>query len=34
VSAVDDFGNGNPAYRGTVHLSSTDAIAGTQNFTW
>jgi hypothetical protein len=34
VSAVDDFGNVNPAYRGTVHLSSTDPTGGTQNFTF
>ncbi len=34
VSAVDDFGNVNPGYRGTVHLSSTDATGGTQNFTF
>jgi len=34
VSAVDDFGNVNPGYRGSVHLSSTDATGGTQNFTF
>ncbi len=34
VSAVDDFGNVNAAYRGAVHLSSTDATGGTQNFTF
>jgi hypothetical protein len=34
VSAVDDFGNVNPGYRGAVHLSSTDATGGTQNFTF
>src|SRR5262249_55906463 len=34
VSAVDDFGNVNPGYRGSVHLSSTDAQGGTQNFTF
>src|SRR5262249_22565705 len=34
VSAVDDFGNVNPSYRGTVHLSSTDSTGGTQNFTF
>jgi hypothetical protein len=34
VSAVDDFGNVNPGYRGQVHLSSTDPKAGTQNFTF
>jgi len=34
VSAVDDFGNVNAGYRGTVHLSSTDATGGTQNFTF
>jgi hypothetical protein len=34
VSAVDDFGNVNPGYRGSVHLSSTDAMGGTQNFTF
>src|SRR5262249_34117995 len=34
VSAVDDFGNVNPGYRGTVHLSSTDPTGGTQNFTF
>ena len=34
VSAVDAFGNVNPSYRGTVHLSSTDATGGTQNFTF
>lgn len=34
VSAVDDFGNVNPGYRGTVHLSSTDGTGGTQNFTF
>jgi hypothetical protein len=34
VSAVDDFGNVNAGYRGAVHLSSTDAQGGTQNFTF
>src|SRR5262249_16366090 len=34
VSAVDDFGNVNAGYRGTVHLSSTDSTGGTQNFTF
>jgi hypothetical protein len=34
VSAVDDFGNVNAGYRGAVHLSSTDATGGTQNFTF
>jgi hypothetical protein len=34
VSAVDDFGNVNAGYRGTVHLSSTDPTGGTQNFTF
>src|SRR5262249_25629865 len=34
VSAVDDFGNVNAGYRGSVHLSSTDATGGTQNFTF
>jgi hypothetical protein len=34
VSAVDDFGNVVPSYRGSVHLSSTDATGGTQNFTF
>ena len=34
VSAVDDFGNVNTGYRGKVHLSSTDAKAGTQDFTF
>jgi hypothetical protein len=34
VSSVDYFGNVNPNYRGTVHLSSTDATGGTQNFTF
>jgi hypothetical protein len=34
VSAVDDFGNVNPGYRGVVHLSSTDSTGGTQNFTF
>ncbi len=34
VSAVDDFGNVNPGYRGSVHLSSTDSTGGTQNFTF
>jgi hypothetical protein len=34
VSAVDNFGNVNPGYRGAVHLSSTDAQGGTQNFTF
>jgi hypothetical protein len=34
VSAVDAYGNVNAGYRGTVHLSSTDATGGTQNFTF
>jgi hypothetical protein len=34
VSAEDAYGNVNAGYRGTVHLSSTDATAGTQNFTF
>jgi hypothetical protein len=34
VSAVDDFGNVNSGYRGSVHLSSTDSTGGTQNFTF
>ncbi|HEY7329541.1 MAG TPA: FG-GAP-like repeat-containing protein [Gemmataceae bacterium] len=34
VEAVDDFGNVNTGYRGSVHLSSTDATGGTQNFTF
>ena len=34
VSAVDDFGNVNAGYRGSVHLSSTDPTGGTQNFTF
>ena len=34
VSAVDDFGNVNAGYRGSVHISSTDPKAGTQNFTF
>jgi hypothetical protein len=34
VSAVDDFGNVNAGYRGAIHLSSTDATGGTQNFTF
>jgi hypothetical protein len=34
VSAVDDFGNVNPGYRGKVHLSSTDPTGGTQDFTF
>jgi hypothetical protein len=34
VTAVDDFGNVNPGYRGAVHLSSTDSTGGTQNFTF
>jgi hypothetical protein len=34
VSAVDPFGNLVTGYRGTVHLSSTDPKAGTQNFTF
>jgi hypothetical protein len=34
VSAVDDFGNVNPGYRGSVHLSSSDPTGGTQNFTF
>src|SRR5262249_29259038 len=34
VSAEDAFGNVNPGYRGTVHLSSTDATGGMQNFTF
>jgi hypothetical protein len=31
---VDDFGNVNAGYRGSVHLSSTDSTGGTQNFTF
>ncbi len=34
VSAEDAFGNVNAGYRGSVHLSSTDATGGTQNFTF
>jgi hypothetical protein len=34
VSAVDAFGNVVTGYRGAVHLSSTDATGGTQNFTF
>jgi hypothetical protein len=34
VSAVDAYGNVNAGYRGSVHLSSTDATGGTQNFTF
>jgi hypothetical protein len=34
VTAVDAFGNVVPGYRGAVHLSSTDATGGTQNFTF
>ncbi len=34
VSAEDAYGNVNAGYRGTVHLSSTDATGGTQNFTF
>jgi hypothetical protein len=34
VSAVDAFGNVVTGYRGSVHLSSTDATGGTQNFTF
>jgi hypothetical protein len=34
VTAEDAFGNVNTGYRGTVHLSSTDATGGTQNFTF
>jgi hypothetical protein len=34
VSAIDAFGNVNAGYRGAVHLSSTDATGGTQNFTF
>jgi hypothetical protein len=34
VTAEDAFGNLNTAYRGTVHLSSTDGTGGTQNFTF
>ena len=34
VSAVDDFGNVNVAYRGKVHLSGTDSKAGPQDFTF
>jgi hypothetical protein len=34
VEAVDDFGNVNTGYRGSVHFSSTDATGGTQNFTF
>src|SRR5262249_18579891 len=32
VSAVDDFGNVNPGYRGKVHVSSTDPRGGTSDF--
>jgi hypothetical protein len=34
VTAEDAFGNLVTGYRGTVHLSSTDATGGTQNFTF
>jgi hypothetical protein len=34
VTTEDAFGNLNTGYRGTVHLSSTDATGGTQNFTF
>jgi hypothetical protein len=34
VTVVDTFGNVVPGYRGSVHLSSTDASGGTQNFTF
>jgi len=34
VESVDDFGNVNTGYRGSVHLSSTDSTGGTQNFTF
>jgi hypothetical protein len=34
VTAEDAFGNVVPGYRGTVHLSTTDATGGTQNFTF
>jgi hypothetical protein len=34
VSAEDAFGNVNAGYRGKVHLSSTDATGGTQDFTF
>jgi hypothetical protein len=34
VTAEDAFGNVVPSYRGTVHLASTDATGGTQNFTF
>lgn len=34
LEAVDDFGNVNAGYRGSVHLSSTDPTGGTQNFTF
>jgi hypothetical protein len=34
VTAEDAFGNVVTGYRGTVHLSSTDATGGTQNFTF
>jgi hypothetical protein len=34
VTAEDAFGNVNAGYRGAVHLSSTDATGGTQNFTF
>jgi hypothetical protein len=34
VSTVDNFGNENAGYRGTVLLSSTDPRAGTQDFTF
>ena len=31
---MDAFGNVVTGYRGSVHLSSTDATGGTQNFTF
>jgi hypothetical protein len=34
VTAEDAFGNVVPSYRGSVHLASTDATGGTQNFTF
>jgi hypothetical protein len=34
VTAEDAFGNVVTGYRGAVHLSSTDATGGTQNFTF
>ena len=34
MTAEDAFGNVVTGYRGTVHLSSTDATGGTQNFTF